>query len=244
MKLDALDHPKTLDLSARLNVSLPTVIGHLELLWAFTSKKASQGNIGKWPDGAIARACYWEGDPSLFVNAIIEAGFADTHPEQRVIIHDWKDHAPRWIMSKLSRAKLEIFDSSTEYSGECTSDSTTDCSDDTVSQAKPSLVKPSLVNNTCGEPDGSPPFITLTANSGDEIPITNSQREEWGTLFPAVDVPQELRNMRAWLMANPRNRKTPSGMLRFATSWLSRAQNSSRTAAQQPQKPQRAFPQQ
>ena len=56
MKLDALDHPKTLDLAARLNVELPTVIGHLELLWAFTGKKASQGGIGKWPDGAIARA--------------------------------------------------------------------------------------------------------------------------------------------------------------------------------------------
>ena len=56
VKLDALDHPKTLDLAARLNVELPTVIGHLELLWAFTGKKASQGGIGKWPDGAIARA--------------------------------------------------------------------------------------------------------------------------------------------------------------------------------------------
>lgn len=81
---------------------------------------------------------------------------------------------------------------------------------------------------SCGEPDGSPPFITLTANDGSEIPITDSQCEEWGTLFPAVDVPQELRNMRAWLIANPRNRKTAGGMTRFATSWLSRAQNAAR----------------
>lgn len=244
MKLDALDHPKTLDLSARLDVSLPTVIGHLELLWAFTAKKAPQGNVGKWPDGSIARACYWEGNPSLFVNAVIDSGFADSHPEHRVLIHDWKDHAPRWVMSKLSRAKLEIFGTTNECSTDCTDDYSADCSGDTVSQGKPSQGKPRLVNNTCGEPDGSPPFITLTAVGGDEIPITKSQSEEWGTLFPAVDVPQELRNMRAWLLANPRNRKTSSGMLRFATSWLSRSQNSSRPAAQQPQNTQRAFPQQ
>lgn len=93
-------------------------------------------------------------------------------------------------------------------------------------------------NTSCGEPIGSPPFITLTANDGSEIPITDSQCEEWGTLFPAVDVPQELRNMRAWLIANPRNRKTASGMPRFATSWLSRAQNAAR---KQPPKPATLF---
>lgn len=102
MKLDALDHPKTFDLASRLSVSLPTAIGHLELLWAFTGKQAPQGNIGKWPNGAIARACFWEGDPEVFISALVNSGFIDAHPVYRQLIHDWPEHAPRWVKSKLN----------------------------------------------------------------------------------------------------------------------------------------------
>lgn len=48
MKLDGLDHPKTLDFAARLDISLPQAIGHLELLWAFVAQKTPHGNVGKW----------------------------------------------------------------------------------------------------------------------------------------------------------------------------------------------------
>lgn len=101
MKLDALDHPKTLDFAARLNVELPTAIGHLELFWAFVGKKSPQGNIGKWPDGAIARACYWMAQPELFISALVGSGFIDTSASHRLLVHDWPEHAPRWVRSKL-----------------------------------------------------------------------------------------------------------------------------------------------
>lgn len=74
----------------------------------------------------------------------------------------------------------------------------------------------------------SAPVVLIPLNNGEDFPIHENQCAEWGTLFPAVDVPQELRAMRAWCIANPRNRKTRSGVLRFATSWLTRAQNSAR----------------
>ena len=44
--------------------------------------------------------------------------------------------------------------------------------------------------------------------------------------FPAIDVKQELLGMEAWLMANPKNRK--SNYERFIISWLKRAQDSAR----------------
>jgi len=78
----------------------------------------------------------------------------------------------------------------------------------------------------------APPVITLPLNTGAHHPITDSQCAEWGTLFPATDVLQELRKMRAWLLANPRNRKTRQGILRFVTSWLSREQDRARTPRQ------------
>jgi hypothetical protein len=108
MRLEALDHPKTLDLAARLNVELPTAIGMLELLWAFTGKKSPQGNIGKFPDGAIARSCYWMGDPQVFLDGLVAAGFVDEHPVHRLCIHDWADHCPRWVHAKLKKAGLEL----------------------------------------------------------------------------------------------------------------------------------------
>ena len=108
MKLDALDHPKTFDLAARLGVELPTVIGYLELLWAFTGKQASQGNVGKWPSGAIARACMWMGDPDKFISALVDAGFLDRDPTHKLVVHDWEEHAPGWVRAKLKKLSLEF----------------------------------------------------------------------------------------------------------------------------------------
>lgn len=106
MLLEALDHPKTLHLASLLGVELPTAIGHLELLWAFTAKKAPQGNVGKWPPGAIAGACYWRGNPEAFTAALGAARFLDLDPDHGWCVHDWHDHAPRWVKAKLSRERL------------------------------------------------------------------------------------------------------------------------------------------
>lgn len=127
MKLEALDHPKTMDLAARLTVELPTAIGHLELLWAFTGKKSPRGNIGKWPDGAIARACYWMGRPELFTQALVAAGFLDESTDHRLTVHDWHEHAPRWVKSKLSSLKEsfitgEAQDASDDMGGDASGD--------------------------------------------------------------------------------------------------------------------------
>jgi hypothetical protein len=108
MKLDALEHPKTLHLASLLGVTRPTVLGHLELLWAFTGKHSPQGDIGKWPDGAIARACDWMGDPQVFLQSLLQSGFVDADAAHRYIIHDWPEHAARWVRAKLAKAGLQF----------------------------------------------------------------------------------------------------------------------------------------
>lgn len=74
-------------------------------------------------------------------------------------------------------------------------------------------------------PLASPTFITLTANDGSEVPFTEAQVSEFTALYPSVDVRQQLRNMRAWLISNPSKRKTHGGMARFANSWLAKEQD-------------------
>ena len=68
-------------------------------------------------------------------------------------------------------------------------------------------------------------------NDKSEYPISAGAVPEWAELYPAVDVIQQLRNMRGWLIANPKRRKTQAGIMRFITSWLSREQDNSKVSS-------------
>jgi hypothetical protein len=83
----------------------------------------------------------------------------------------------------------------------------------------------------CAEPFGSPPppaVISLPLNDSSQFSSSDDQVNEWRALFPAVNVLQELRNMRAWADANPTRRKTRGGAKRFIVRWLSKEQNNSK----------------
>lgn len=75
----------------------------------------------------------------------------------------------------------------------------------------------------------SPPveasFIEIAINTGAGFPVSLAAVEEFSKLYPAVDVKQELRSMKAWAMSNPAKRKTQGGMMRFINSWLSKEQD-------------------
>ena len=81
------------------------------------------------------------------------------------------------------------------------------------------------IKDSCSEQATEPPFITLPLNDKSEYPVTNQSVREYKELYPAVNVEQELRNMRGWCLSNPTKRKTKSGIGRFINSWLSKEQN-------------------
>lgn len=70
-----------------------------------------------------------------------------------------------------------------------------------------------------------PPALTFLLNDGSEFGISKQQVQEFAELFPAIDVMQELRSLKAWCIGNKQNRKTRAGAMKFVTGWLSRAQN-------------------
>lgn len=92
----------------------------------------------------------------------------------------------------------------------------------------------------CTEPQSAsvPPVVELPLNDGSHFDIFQGQVDEWKTLYPAVDVPQALRSMRGWLLANPKKRKTKAGVLRFVTAWLSREQDKGGTLSGQQKRPE------
>lgn len=121
------------------------------------------------------------------------------------------------------------------YDGEqpCTNDTKTKEKEKekTKEKAKDNYIPPSVV---CGElPSSPPPAAVLPLVDGTDFEISVETVAELSGLYPAVDVAQQLRSMRGWLLANPKNRKTKAGIMRFVNSWLSREQNSARPAANQ-----------
>lgn len=70
--------------------------------------------------------------------------------------------------------------------------------------------------------------ISLPLIDGTDYGVSQTQFDKWESLYPAVDVMQELRNMAGWLDGNPKNRKTRNGITRFITSWLCRKQDNAR----------------
>lgn len=73
--------------------------------------------------------------------------------------------------------------------------------------------------------DEQPSLIGLPLNTGEDHPVTEHFAAQMQQLYPAVDVMQELRAMRGWLLANPTRRKTRKGIPRFINNWLARCQD-------------------
>lgn len=173
MKIEALDHPKTLDLAAQLQIELPTAIGHLELLWAFVAKKTPQGNIGKYRDGVIAGAAMWRGTPANFVQALVTAGYLDEDADHRLVVHDWPEHCPNWVRSKLKREGLNFCSYDPELSRDLTRDLTGGLSAPVKSgQNRTSVATPSPTSradlNQAKPREAKPSQATADTHGGEE----------------------------------------------------------------------------
>ena len=81
------------------------------------------------------------------------------------------------------------------------------------------------INDSCAEMKliSAPEAIPLVDKTVFEA--SEEEIEAWQKAFPAVDVRQQLRKMRAWCLANPKLCKTRKGVKRFIVSWLSREQD-------------------
>lgn len=72
-------------------------------------------------------------------------------------------------------------------------------------------------------PENCPVYLPLI--DGSEYGVKQSDIDEWGKAFPAVNIMTELHKMKAWLDANPKNRKTSRGIKKFIIGWLGRTQD-------------------
>jgi len=110
----AFTSPKIRRLAVVLGIPWPHALGLAGLLWRFTAKHAPTGEIGRHEDDDIAAALEWPGDAGDLVAALTRCRLLDpTESAARLLVHDWPDHAPRYVSATLKRQKLTF---SREYS--------------------------------------------------------------------------------------------------------------------------------
>lgn len=85
------------------------------------------------------------------------------------------------------------------------------------------------IKTSCTEQNKSAPVLAdvdpVILNDDSEWRPDIDLYHEYQRLYPAVDVGAEFAKMRGWCLGNPKKRKTKSGVKRFVTSWLGRAQD-------------------
>jgi hypothetical protein len=105
MKREAVGHTKMKRLCRRLDIPLWQGVGLMESLWHLTARETPRGDIGKLSNEDIALAIDYRGDEDKLIEALCGAGWVDSDSEERLVIHDWHEHADDAVNMKLARSR-------------------------------------------------------------------------------------------------------------------------------------------
>lgn len=98
-------HPKTRRAARMLGVSIPTMMGHLHLLWHWCLEYADDGDLSPYDADDIADAVMWEGEPDTLIDALLNCGPGDKagfleEGQHGLIVHDWMDYAGKLVAKR------------------------------------------------------------------------------------------------------------------------------------------------
>jgi hypothetical protein len=114
-KRGTLTHRRTRRLAALLKIPLPCALGVMEAVWHVTAAHAPAGDLGRLPDQDLADELYWDGDAAALVEALLGSGVLERHPEHRLVVHGWSEHADSALRHKLKRAGAVFWDGSPPF---------------------------------------------------------------------------------------------------------------------------------
>lgn len=176
-------HPKTRRLALKLGVSRAAAIGHLHLLWWWAVDYAQDGNLTGVEPEIIAEEAMWDGDPAVFVQAMVESEWLDTS-DGRMTIHDWHDYAGKLIEARRKDAERKR---EARHSHEPPTDPP-------PSNGRPSEVRapsvvtvpnPTVPNRTEDAPTGAaPPLALVPIRAVPKVPTENQRRQR--AMFGAI----------------------------------------------------------
>jgi hypothetical protein len=118
MKRGTIRHPKLLQLARELGLQPYVALGLLEALLDWTFDYARCGNVGRFPNAAIATGIGWLGDPDALVTALVAARWLDACAVHRLVIHDLSDHASDTWKKSMQRQHLDFARATPPMSGQ------------------------------------------------------------------------------------------------------------------------------
>lgn len=204
VKRETHRHPKLLDLMSRLNCSRPAAIGYLTLLWDFTAEYAIQGDIGKHSNGAIARACDYEGNAQIFIDALVGARWIDEDPDYRLLVHAWEEHCERWIKLKIEKLKKSFIKPFAERSIKASTEAPTKLSPEGSALVTNPIQSNPKPNQPVGAEPPAPPKKSGSKRVPQEFQVTEDLLAWAKEHTPGVDVRRETEKFRDHEFAQPR----------------------------------------
>lgn len=205
------DKPEVWQMAQALNIDADAVAGKLIRIWGWFDQHTEEGNAPTVTQSLLDRLVGVSG----FCNAMIDVGWmlddGETIECTNFDRHNGKTAKTRALTAKrVAKHKRN---------------SNAKSNDENVTSELPREEKRRSNTSSSNEEDVGPTAITIPLNTGKEHPIPVSAVQEFESLYPAVDVMQQLRSMRAWCMSNPTKRKTKSGVMKFINAWLSKEQD-------------------
>ena len=159
MKHSTPDQIKFKKLQRRLGVPRYAAAGILEMLWITTQKNAPRGDIGKFDNESLAIEMDWAGDPDELIELLTVTGWLDLDKEHRLVVHNWAQHAPRYIHGIVSKIGGFVEATSTTTVPDCSDglQSPTTVPVETVdSQGQRNLTKPNVTKPNVTKPIAPP----------------------------------------------------------------------------------------
>jgi hypothetical protein len=91
-------HPKTIKAARLLGVSLPTMVGHLHLLWWWALDHAPDGDLSRFDAEDVAMAAQYEGNADALLTALRECGPGISNGFLTVDkkLHDWSEYGGKY----------------------------------------------------------------------------------------------------------------------------------------------------
>ena len=93
-------HPKRYKLEDALGTEHG--LHYIHLWFCYVAEYAQDGELDHMTKREIARACEWSGDPGVFYDALMAAGFIE-FVDGRLVAHDWYEENARFIKENKKR---------------------------------------------------------------------------------------------------------------------------------------------
>ena len=163
-------------------------------------------------------------------NAAIEAGWLHYDREHARAVGYYRTEIPASV-AKFD--DLPIEDSLSEYGKQEAGSLSDNGTGRGIGSGKPSYPIPNPICSSEASSEPSSYSFATVGKGGGRWTLPQSILDEFAEAYPGIDLDAEFKKVRAWLTANKSRRKTNAGMPRFLNTWLSKAQDQSKSPPKQ-----------